>query len=117
MTTVQFYVHEKLKLCNQIVELKELKDRYPHLRKLSNQTYNLNEVKAILGQDCYDILHPFEFMKSEDKAAQMSVKLKIGWALSGPLSAKQAATLATTATSLAGDKLANQSNKWWDIES
>ena len=31
--------------------------------------------------------------------------------------AKQAATLATTATSIADDKLANQLNKWWDIES
>ena len=31
MTTVQFYVHEKQKLGDQIVELQELKDRYPHL--------------------------------------------------------------------------------------
>ena len=28
LTTVQFYVHEKLKLGDQIVELQELKDRY-----------------------------------------------------------------------------------------
>ena len=34
LRTVQFYVHEKLKLGDQIVELQELKDRYPHLRKL-----------------------------------------------------------------------------------
>ena len=45
------------------------------------------------------------------------MKSKIGWALSGPLPAKQAATLATTATSIADDKLANQLSKWWDIES
>ena len=30
---------------------------------------------------------------------------------------KQAATLATTPTSIADDKLANQLSKWWDIES
>ena len=41
----------------------------------------------------------------------------IGWALSRPLPAKQAATLATTATSIADDKLANQLSKWWDIKS
>ena len=41
----------------------------------------------------------------------------IDWALSGPLPVKQAATLATTATSIADDKLANQLSKWWDIES
>ena len=111
LTTVQFYVHEKLKLGKQIVELHELKDRYPHLRNLPNQSYNLNDVQVILGQDCYDIHHPFEFKKSEDRAAPWAMKSKTGWALSGPLPAKQAATLATTATSMADDKLANQLSK------
>ena len=82
-----------------------MKDRYPHLRNLPDQSYNLNDVQVILGQDCYDIHHPFEFKKSEDKAAPWAVKSKIGWALSGPLPAKQAATLATIATSIAEDKL------------
>ena len=117
LTTVQFYVHEKLKLGDQIVELQELKDRYPHLRNLPDQSYNLNDVQMILRQDCYDIHYPFEFKKSEEKAAPWAVKSKIGWALCGPLPAKQAATLATTATSIADDKLANQLSKWWDIES
>ena len=71
----------------------------------------------IFGQDCYDILHPFEFNKAKDKAAPWTVKSKVGWALSGPLTAKQAATLATTATSIADDKLANQLSNWWVIES
>ena len=102
---------------DQIVELQELKDRYPHLMNLPDQSYNLNDVQLILGQDCYDIHHPFEFKKSEDKAEPWAVKSKIGWALSGPLPAKQAATLATTGTSIADDKLANQLSKWLDIES
>ena len=117
LSTVHFYVHEKLKLGDQIVELQELKDRYPHLRNLPGQSYNLNDVQVILGQDCYDIHRPFEFKKSEDKASPWAVKSKIGWALSGLLPAKQAATLATTATSIANDKLANQLSKWGDIES
>ena len=69
LTTVQFIVHEKLKLGDQIVELQELKDGYPPLRNLPNQSYNLNEVQVILGQDCYDIHHPFKFKKSENKTA------------------------------------------------
>ena len=117
LTTVQFYVHEKLNIGDQIVELQELKDRYPHLRNLPNQSYNLNEVRVILGQDCYDIHHPFEFKKLEDNAAPWAVKSKIGRALSGLLPARQAATLATTATSIADDKLANQLSKCSDIES
>ena len=104
LTAVQFYVHEKLKLGDQIV----VKDRYSQLRNLPNQSHNLNEVQVILGQGCYDIHHRFEFKKSKDKAAPWTVKSKIGWALSGPLPAKQAAALVTTATSIADDKLANQ---------
>ena len=73
LTTVQFYLHEKLKLGDQIVELQVLKDRYPHLSNLTNQNYNLNDVQVILGQDCYDIHHPFEFKKSEDRAAPWAV--------------------------------------------
>ena len=111
LTTVKFYVHEKLKLGDQIVEQQEFKDHYPYLRNLPKQNYNLNEVQVILRQDCYDFHHPFEFKKSEDKTAPWAVKAKIGWALSGPLPAKQAATLATTATSIADDKLANQLSK------
>ena len=114
---MQFYVHEKLKLGDQIVELQELKDRYPHLRNFPNQSYNLNDFQVILGQDCYDIRHPFGIKKSEVRAAQWAVKSKIGLVLSGPLTAKQAATLATTATSNADDKLANQLSKWWYVES
>ena len=54
LKTVQFYVHEKLKLDDQIVEVQELKDRYPHLRNLPNQSYNLNDVQVIQvrGQSC-----------------------------------------------------------------
>ena len=110
LTTVQFYVHEKLKLGDQVVELQELKDRYPHMSNLPNQSYNLNDVQIILRRT-------FEIRRSEDIAAPRAVKSKISWDLSGPLSAKQAATLATTAPSIADDKLANQLSKWWNIES
>ena len=67
----------------------------------------------ILGHDCYDIPHPYEFTKSEDKTAPWAVKSTIGCALCGPLPATQA----PTETSIADDKLANQLSNWWDIES
>ena len=105
MKTVQFYVYEKLTLDDQIVDLQGLKDYYPHLKTLPNQSYNLNENQVILGQDCHDNHHPLEFKKSEDKTGP--------WALP----AKQVATLATTANSVSEDKLASQLSKWWDIES
>ena len=110
LITVQFYVHEKLNLGDQIVDPQRLKKRYPHLENLPNQSYNLNEVQVVLGQDCYDIHKPLEIKKSEDKAELCAVKSKVGGALSGPLATKQTATLATT-TSVSVDKLANQLSK------
>ena len=47
----------------------------------------------------------------------MGSEIENRWALSGPLPAKQAETLAVTATSVTDDKLANQLCKCWNIES
>ncbi|XP_075260006.1 uncharacterized protein LOC142351745 [Convolutriloba macropyga] len=98
LTTLKFYVHEKLKLGGQIVDLQGFKDRYPHLKNLQNESYNLNEVQVVLGQDCYEIHHPLELKN-------------------GPLPAKQAPTLATRAISVSEDKLASQLSRWWDLDS
>ena len=103
-----------LKLSDRIVDLQGLKERYPHLRNLPRQSYNLKEVQFNLGQDCYDIHHQLEFKQSDDKAGAQALKLKIGWALNGPLPANQTEALATTRTSIKEDKLANQFTKSWD---
>merc|ERR1712117_743499 len=101
-----------LKLGNQ-----KLKSRYPHLKKLPDRSYNVSQVQVILGQDCYDVHHPIEFKKSEDRSAPWAVRTRLGWALSGPLPVKQVATMTTSAVSVTEDKLASQLSRWWDIES
>ena len=116
LTTVQFYVKKKLKLGVHIVELQELKDRYPYFRNLLNQTYNLNEVQVIPGQNCYGIHYLSMCKQSEVKAVSKAVKENIGWALSGPHPANQAAVRAAKATSIADDELANRLSKWWENE-
>ena len=68
LTTVQFYVLEKLKLGDQTS-----KSDF-HLKNLPNKSYNLNEVQEILAPDCYNIHHPLEFKKSNDKTAPWAVK-------------------------------------------
>ena len=78
LTTVQFYVHEKLKLGDKIVDLQGLKHRYPHLKNFPNQSLNLNEVQVILGQDCYDIRHPLDFKKSDDKTSRSEIENRMG---------------------------------------
>ena len=115
MTILQFKVHEKVKLGDQIVDLQGWKDQYPHLRNFPSQSFNLNEVRVIYRQDCHDIHHPLEIKKSDDKTAQWAVNSKLGWALICPLPAKQVANLATKANSLSENTLASQLSKRWDI--
>ena len=116
MTILQFKAHEKVKLGDQIVDLQGWKYQYPHLRNFPSQSFNLNEVRVIHRQDCYDMHHSLEIKKSDDKTAQWAVNLKIGWALSCPLPAKQVENLATKANSLSENTLASQLSKKWDIE-
>ena len=75
LTTLKFYVHEKLKLGGQIVDLQGFKDRYPHLKNLQNESYNLNEVQVVLGQDCYEIHHPLELKKSNNQNCTMGSEI------------------------------------------
>ena len=63
LTSVIFYIDEKLKLGDQVIGLKEVKYRGSHLRNFPNQSYNLIQVQVIFGQDSYDIHNPFQFQK------------------------------------------------------
>ena len=114
---MQFLVNEKLKLGDQVTVINELKSRYQQMRKLPNQTKNMNEVQVTLGQKRYDVHQPLEFRMSEYKTSPWAVRSNIGSALRNPLPEKQTATLATTATSITAttdEKIANQLSKWWD---
>ena len=44
------------------------------------------------------------------------MRTRLGWALSGPLPAKQVATMTKSAVSVTEDNLASQLSRWWDIE-
>ena len=119
VTTVWFSVYEKW---NWVTKLQICSDWKVTMRTWSacawsSQNCNLNEVEVMLGQDCYNIYHILEFRKSDDKTAPWAVKSKTGWALSCLLSAKQEASLASTATWIEENRSASQLTKWWDIES
>ena len=55
--------------------------------------------------------------RSQKTNCTIGSKIQEWLTLSDPIRAKQAATLATTATSIADNNLAKQLSKWWTIES
>ena len=75
LKTVQLYLHEKLKLGDQTVELQELKDRYPHLRNLPNQTQSKR-----CSSDSWRrlFLHPspFRFQEVRRQSCNMGSEIK-----------------------------------------
>ena len=72
------YTHPNIDAGSKIYDYRELKDAYPHLSVLSEETLKLKAVKMILGQNCYPIHQPEEY-KSGTNGEPWAVKKKLGW--------------------------------------
>ena len=111
------YTHPNIDAGSKIYDYRELKDAYPHLSVLSEETLKLKDVKMILGRNCYHIHGPEEY-KSCTNGEPWAVKTKLGWTLCGPLPQQKAVQMtASCVTASEDDALAEQIKTWWDIES
>ena len=93
------YTHPKIDAGSKIYNHKELKQLYPHLSVLGEETMNLKDVKMILGQNCYHIHRPEQY-KSCKNDEPCAMKTKLGWTLCGPLPQQEAVQI-TASCSLA----------------
>ena len=111
------YTHPNIDAGSKIYDYRELKDAYPHLSVLSEETLKLNDVEIILGQNCNPIHRPEE-NKSGTNGEPWAVKTKLGWTLCGPLPHQEAVKMTTSGvTASEDDAVAEQIKSWWDIES
>ena len=115
---VKFYVNDKICVGSTKVNVDQMKRRFRHINVLPDGNYSLNDVKVILGQECYDLHRPLEYRKPDEPSTPWAIRTKLGWALSGPLPQKEMKQLAVTSSlANAEDHLSEQVKKWWDIES
>ena len=91
---IMAYSHPKVNAGNRTYNLKKLKETYPHLSVLKDSTINLQDVKVILGQDCYHLHRAIDYRKCGN-AKPWAVRTKLGWMLSGPLPQQETAKFAT----------------------
>ena len=91
---IMAYSYPNVNAGNRTYNLKNLKETYPHLSVLKDSTINLNDVKVILGQDCYHLHRATDYRKCGN-AKPWAVRTKLGWMLSGPLPQQESAKLAT----------------------
>ena len=79
---IMAYSHSNVNAGNRTYNLKKLKETYPHLSVLKDSTINLEDVKVILGQDCYHLHRGTEYRQC-GKAKPWAFRTKLGWMLSG----------------------------------
>ena len=115
---VSRYVKEDLNVGADVVNIKALKETYPHLAVLDPVTYCYGNVEMILGQDVYHAIRPLEYFAADEKCSPFAVRLPIGWILSGPLPSSSGLVSTCFKANTEQDfELASQVNSWYDMES
>ena len=94
----------------------ELKKRFPYLKDLPNITYNFDDVKMIIGQDMYQLIHPMDYKQGKEDEP-WAVRTHFGWTVSGPLPKKLAQSINVSSNLVhVTDPLSEQVKRWWEIE-
>ena len=72
----------------------------------------------ILGQDVYHAIRPLEYFAADEKSSPFTVRLPIGWVLSGPLPSSSGLVSTCFNANMEQDfELASQVKSWYDMES
>ena len=116
-------VRTGLSLGIETLDLKNVKSCCPYLKVIRADVIDYSKIGVILGQDVYSAICPIGYQTS-DNHLPWTVKLPIGWVLSGPLSncksLKTSVCFAASGASVDESDdldLATHVSKWWALES
>ena len=79
------YVKDNIRIHSDLIKIADLHNKYPQLAPIRPTQYTYEDVEIIIGQDYYHAVRPIEFILGDDKNSPCSVRLPIGWVISGPL--------------------------------
>ena len=117
---VKPYVRKNLHVGNDVIDVDQLKQQYPHLEPVALSKYSYGDVEMILGQDVFHSIRPLEYFESDRKNTPIAVRLPLGWFLSGPLPSTTglvSTCFKAVTQSEANSKLADQLRSWYEMES
>ena len=117
---VKPYVRKNLHVGNDVIDVDQLKQQYPHLEPVALSKYTYGDVEMILGQDVFHSIRPLEYFESDRKNTPIAVRLPLGWVLSGPLPSTTglvSTCFKAVTQSEADSKLADQLRSWYEMES
>ena len=92
LLTTNPFVKESLNVGSDIINVQALQETYPHLAVLDPVTYTYKYIEMILGQDVYHAIRPLQYFSADEKRSPVTVRLPIGWVLSGPLPSSSSIT-------------------------
>ena len=78
------YVRKELNAGTGVIDFESLEVLYPHLEPILLK-YSYGDVEMILRQDVFHCIHLLEFFGTDRRNTPISIRLQLGWVLSGPL--------------------------------
>ena len=94
-----------------------MQNKYPQLAPIKPTQYTYKDVEVIIGQDYYHAVRPIEFILGDDKNLPCSVRLPIGWVISGPLPPSVNSTSSCFKCVVEDSSLTDQIKSWYELES
>ena len=79
------YVEDNIRIGSELINIADLQNKYPQLAPIKPTQYTSEDVEVIIGQDYYHAVRPIDFVLGDDKNSPWSVRLPIGWVISGQL--------------------------------
>ena len=111
------YVKDNIRIGSELINIADLQNKYPQLAPINLTQYTYEDVEVIIGQDYYHAVRPIEFILGDDKNSPRSVRLPIGWVISGPLPPSVNSTSSCFKYVVEDSSLSDQIKSWYELES
>ena len=111
------YVKDNIRIGSELINIADLQNKYPQLAPIKPTHYTYEDVEVIIGQDYYHAVRPIEFILGDDKNSPCSVRLPIGWVISGPLPPSVNSTSSCFKCVVEDSSLTDQIKSWYELKS
>ena len=115
--TVCAYVKNSIYIGSDIINVRRLQEKYSHLEPIDSVEFRYADVDMILGQDVYEYICLLEYCQDKSQKSPFSVRLPIGWVLSGPLPASTGLISTCLHCNIEDVSLVEQVKSWYELES
>ena len=117
MFTVCAYVKNNIYIGSDIINVRRLQEKYSHLEPIDSVEFRYADVEMILDQDVYEYICPLEYCQDISQKSPFTVRLPIGWVLSGPLPASTGLISTWLHCNIEDVSLVDHVKSWYELES